>query len=267
LYCEGSPTEILYSLQTFGIAPNHVPIDNTTGAIKMQSWLKWITMRGAFEAARAIGVGPNGTGVFCGVERPTHEDVLLGRGVPINIHRGNVAMREAVLARLERFSNSSDTKEKAAILWEVVLETHKAGGRFLKEEPGKNGWWVEVDGEAAKVKVAVHFRDLKSHTKKAMPRRPGAASAPRLSEAPVTSSMGSLSLGRRKSESAGLLPSTIALDAAAQNHENVTKAPLFSGGLQELDSSTYAFVRGQKRIRSSTNDSYEPCSPDGGCFF
>jgi hypothetical protein len=82
---QGSPTEILYSLQTFGISPDQVPINSNSGKIKTQNHLKWINMRYAIEEARTSG-GPSF--VFRGIDCPSHKDVLLGRGRPIVFHQG-----------------------------------------------------------------------------------------------------------------------------------------------------------------------------------
>jgi hypothetical protein len=77
--------EIMYSLQTFGISPDHIPVLGNTGKVKTQNHLKWMSMRRAMEKAKASG-GPNF--VFRGIECPSHQDVLLGRGKPCSIHAG-----------------------------------------------------------------------------------------------------------------------------------------------------------------------------------
>jgi hypothetical protein len=76
-------------------------------------------------------------------------------------------MRQATRCRLERFSNAADKEERDSIILDVVQEIYLSGGRFLKEDPGKNGWWEEVDQELAKEKVSLSFRDLKSAGKAA----------------------------------------------------------------------------------------------------
>jgi hypothetical protein len=74
-------------------------------------------------------------------------------------------MRQAVESRLEQFSSATNKEERAAIILEVLQETGLSGGKFLKEDPGKRGWWEEVDQEVAKVKVGFCFRDLKASSK------------------------------------------------------------------------------------------------------
>jgi hypothetical protein len=85
LCAQGSPIEIMYSLQTFGISPDQVPINSNSGKVKTQAHLKWMKMREAKEKAIALG-GPNF--VFRGIECPSHRDVLLGRGRPNSSHQG-----------------------------------------------------------------------------------------------------------------------------------------------------------------------------------
>jgi hypothetical protein len=271
---KGSPTEVLYSLQTFGIVPDNMPINSSTGAIKRRTWVKWISMRGAFEAARAARMGPNSNGVISFTECPTHNDVLLGRGRPIIVHRGNMTMRQAVQCRLERFSNTRSTDEKAAIVWELVQETYQAGGRFLKEDPGKAGWWVEVDREAAKSKVAIQFRDLKSQTKLATAGRskaaaPSASSHIASDASTFTLAGSSSSTGCQKAETAGLtIPSsTTTFEGGPHLLQKVTgdgrKATHFPGGRQEFDSSNFDFLHGRKRRKGNGGDCFDPF---GGCF-
>jgi hypothetical protein len=88
----GSPTEIMYSLQTFGISPDQIPINSSSGTVKTQHHLKWMNMRQAMEEGRASG-GPDSD--FRGIDCPGHSDVLLGRGKPNSIHLGACALHPA----------------------------------------------------------------------------------------------------------------------------------------------------------------------------
>lgn len=231
----GSPTEILYSLQTFGISPDQLPINSNTGEIKTQNFLKWIKIRQAMEEARASG-GPNFE--FQGIMWPSHHDVLLGRGRPNILHRGNVAMRNAVESNLSRFAGTTDKKERAAIILDVIEETQRSGGRFLKEDPGKHGWWVEADQDAAKHKVAIYFRDLAFSIKVATAKTTAAVSSNQSSR---SSSMSPILSTQQQ--------------AVGRSHEGATgtgKPPR----RQELASSTYKFLeasspRGTKRWKAN----------------
>jgi hypothetical protein len=239
-------------------------------------------MRQSMEAAAVSRGCLRSDSVFIGIECPTNQDVLLGRGRPLALHRGNMAMREAVQCRLERFSNALDKEERAAIICEVVQETHVRGGRFIKEDPGKNGWWVEVDKEAAVIKVGTYFRDLKfnakegrkiaavakaavpHHTEPTAPAGPAPRTVGR--RASGSSSVGPSSTGRRKGQSSGIWPESKMLDAGQLEDiaDRGRRTPLVRDGIQEFDSSTYEFMRGQKRYKPSDGGGQVSC---GGCFF
>ncbi len=227
--------ELMYNLQTFGISPDQIPINSNTGKAKNQYHLKWINMRQAMEEAKASG-GPVGR-VFSGIECPSHQDVLLGRGRPIVNHRGNVAMRQRVEARLARFATAAGKDGKAAIVWEVVQETYLSHGRFLKEDPGKHGWWEEVDQEVAKAKVSVYFRDLKCTIKATAGPAETLSTARSSSSASDTSTVGGNG----------------AVHQAEPSSTNSAKARV-AARRQEFDSSTYGFLeppslRGGKRSK------------------
>ncbi len=225
LLCLGSPIEVMYNLRTFGVSPDQIPINSNTGKVKNHYHLKWINMRQAMEEAKASG-GLGGGALFSGIECPSHQDVLFGRGRPIVNHGGNVAMRQRVEARLARFATTAGKDGKAAIIWEVVQETYLSHGRFLKEDSGKHGWWEEVDQEAAKAKVRACFRDLK-FTIKATTSPVATTSTASLSSPPVLESL-----------------SVIDNDDIAAGHSSTTlgKAKKKASQRQEFDSSTYEFL-------------------------
>jgi hypothetical protein len=172
-------------------------------------------------------------------------------------------MQQAVKCRLERFCNSTNKEEKDAVILEVVNETHTSGGRFLKEDPGKNGWWEEVDQEVAHSKVRILFRDLKSRAKAGTttiaPAPPAATTA---TAAPASR------LPQSRSSPVGSLQQAWCLslghDAPLGPSNPGAARPISAVWNQEFDSSTYEFLeqfssRGRKRHKGDNND----C----GCFF
>jgi hypothetical protein len=171
-------------------------------------------------------------------------------------------MRQAVERRMHRFSNTDNKEEKAAIIWEVIQETYQSGGRFLKEDPAKNGWWEEVDQEAAKIKVSTHFRDLKYNSKTtpsvmtSSPTKVATTAPARHLSASLSSPGGSVQSPALQVAMGHGIPSSQAKLAATRS--TVT---------QDLDSSTYEFLeayssRGRKRHKT-TDGSDDNC----GCFF
>jgi hypothetical protein len=174
----GSPANIISSLETFGISAELIPINSNSGKRKNACFAKWINMRLAREeqlarAANAAAAASAGRisaqqyaqqqlYTFPWIECPGQSDVLLGRGRPIMNHQGNVRMRELVGSNLGRFNATTDKHARTAIIEEVVMEIQASGGRFLKEDhQNMNGFWVEVDQQAAFQKVGIYFRDLR----------------------------------------------------------------------------------------------------------
>jgi hypothetical protein len=142
--------------------------------VKTQHFAKWINMRLAREeqAARATNASAASVGRISGdkasqpftfpwIECPSQQDVLLGRGRPIMNHKGNVIMRELVGSKLSRFNAATQKHVRTSIIEEVVREIQARGGRFLREDPNMNGFWIEVDIIAARQKVGIYFRDLR----------------------------------------------------------------------------------------------------------
>ncbi|KAL3903706.1 MAG: hypothetical protein SGILL_010345 [Bacillariaceae sp.] len=220
----GSPTKLHYELETFGISADMIPINSNTGSLKTQNFTKWINMRLAREeqmarvanAAAAASVGRIDAAtaaqqyVFPWIECPTQQDVLLGRGRPIMIHKGNVAMRELVGLNLSRFNAATQKHERTNIIEEVVQSIKAAGGRFLREDPNMNGFWASVDDKAARQKVGIYFRDLRCSTGgSTVAVAPAAAAAARSG---TTSSTSSIS----NSASSSLRASPSSLQDAAQ---------------------------------------------------
>jgi hypothetical protein len=237
----------MYNLQTFGISIDQVPINWSTGKVKTQYHLKWINMRQAMEEAKASG-GPGGGALFSGIECPSHQDVLLGRGKPMVNHGGNIAMRERVESRLARFAQAQGKDDRAAIVWEVVQETYLSHGRFLKEDPGKHGWWEEVDQEVAKAKVSVYFRDLKSASKR-------------------TSSVATTSIASLSSRPVQGTWSVVDNNDIALGRSSTTLGkPKKTAWRQEFDSSTYEFL-GPSSLQGGKRSKLAHCAETSCAFF
>jgi len=127
----GSYTECKYSLKSFGIAVDRLPLNlelwKWSHNVDMKYYRKWLKMRQAKENAIIIraattvnnnnsnnnigGSGGVGVGVMSAVhhirsnliETPHHEDVLFGKGSSAMSHPGNVAMRRLLEERYERY--------------------------------------------------------------------------------------------------------------------------------------------------------------------
>ena len=74
-----------------------------------------------------------------------------------------------MIANLEVYLKS-DRSGKAACVLKILDEIQESRGRFLKRRP--DGWWEEVEMEAAKEKISLAFRTtLSSHNISAVTRR------------------------------------------------------------------------------------------------
>jgi hypothetical protein len=84
---------------------------------------------------------------------PLPNDILLGRGKPIQYRPANVRFRKMLDSHIEKYGKGENGGDSAYIVHLVKQD----GGRFLKElEVG--GGWVEVDEDTAKAKVSQAFR-------------------------------------------------------------------------------------------------------------
>jgi hypothetical protein len=135
----GTFTDIMYSLLSYGIPVDVFPSTDGVG-VKKRNWNQWI----AKYIARDIELATKG-GVFSGVDLPTRNDVLWGKGRPIQHHRGNVQLRELVEDYLEEY--------QAAHL-SLVIKARS--GRFLKKD--NDDWWRETSHEYAVAKVRKLFQ-------------------------------------------------------------------------------------------------------------
>lgn len=142
----------MYSLQTFGIQTTNFPI-TTDGEIETaankQFWEKQRRHeRMSSKVVRVIVPGRN--------------DVLLGKGIPIQTHIGNIRYRQLVSDCKDTYERSTYTQKKQ-ITEEIVDLVKQSGGRFLKDD---GAGWLEAEDEVARLKVSRSFRGIRASTKK-----------------------------------------------------------------------------------------------------
>jgi hypothetical protein len=82
-------------------------------------------------------------------------DVLLGRGKPIQKHPGNVRFRQMLDSIIEKYGKGEKGAKVRAVAYIIDL-VKVEGGRFLKEL--EDGGWVEIDEATARAKVSHTFR-------------------------------------------------------------------------------------------------------------
>jgi hypothetical protein len=86
---------------------------------------------------------------------PLPNDILLGRGKPIQDRPGNVRLREMIGKHVDKY-DQGENGTKVIVSAYIVGILKEEGGRFLKEL--EDGGWVEVDEATARAKVDHAFR-------------------------------------------------------------------------------------------------------------
>mmetsp|Transcript_12834 Transcript_12834/g.31134 ORF Transcript_12834/g.31134 Transcript_12834/m.31134 type:complete len:302 (-) Transcript_12834:829-1734(-) len=148
----GSNTECEYALLSFGIPVSTLPLSYDC-KVKATAHNKWIARQSVREQhIRLSNV------IFAGIDLPTNNDCLLGRGRDRYRHRGNHLLRYHVESFLSKYESAA-YGDKLSITSVIVRIVKENGGRFLQAE--KDGWWVEVDDSAAQDKVSHAFRTLR----------------------------------------------------------------------------------------------------------
>ena len=146
----GTYIDILYSLLSYGIPVDMFPSTDGVG-VKKRNWNQWI----AKYVARDKELVTNG-GVFSGVDLPTRNDVLWGKGRPIQHHPGNVQLRQLVEDYLDEYQAVHLLVDKTAIVQKVCSIIRARSGRFLQKD--FEGWWRESRNEDAVAKVRKLFQ-------------------------------------------------------------------------------------------------------------
>ena len=91
------------------------------------------------------------------IDLPTHRDVLLGKGKPIQYSKGNLRLFALIDTILDDYRNSTKDQKTCWIheIVQRVVTTHK--GRFLSKHP--YGIWTPVSQEEARAKVGSMIRN------------------------------------------------------------------------------------------------------------
>lgn len=140
----GSASDCIYSLLTFGIPREALPItdDGTIIPLGEESYLRRLEQEQQPTPKELVVIVP---GRF---------DVLLGRQKRCQDHVGNLRYRHLVLSYQDDYENASK-HEKTAIAQKIIKEVHERGGHFLEifyED------FIEVSDIVARKKVAHAFR-------------------------------------------------------------------------------------------------------------
>lgn len=187
----GSVLEGLYTLMTFGIPTDAIPLE-LDGTLKKEQHLEWLQRKEragleSFQDRERVAVtavmpmvaqssipptflqlptfqerpSPRARNIQSDlILNPSRNDVLFGRGRPIQEHPGNVVFNSLLEAVRDRY-DSLRRSEKTALTYTIVFKIKRAGGRFLRQSPVNPELWEQVDDEMARVKVSHTFRSLR----------------------------------------------------------------------------------------------------------
>jgi hypothetical protein len=87
---------------------------------------------------------------------PLPNDILLGRGKPIQYRPANVRFRKMLDSHIEKYGKG-ENGGRAVFSTYITHLVKEEGGRFIKQQEDGGGW-VEVDEATARAKVSQAFR-------------------------------------------------------------------------------------------------------------
>jgi hypothetical protein len=174
----GSLLETHYTLMTFGIPTQVLPLTNNGKAV-WEHHHEWVRMREELEDKKeeqqttVATDNIQGDDTSTGVPMPL--DVVMGNEKFAQTHTGNIRYQCLIDERQERYDSAESRIEKTLIASEIVLIIKEDGGRFWMRKQGVSGW-VCMDDWVARSKVATAFRGRR---KAAMERAKRASEDPK----------------------------------------------------------------------------------------
>ena len=125
--------------------------------LKKGNHIKWLNMRKAKESTRMSTVDQFASRLQnendLKVDLPGRNDVLMGKGKPVQQHAGNVAMRSIVCLYVPEYNAAA--KHMKSDIVQKVCSAIQSKGRFLKRH--QKGWWIVATDEEIRDKVGKTF--------------------------------------------------------------------------------------------------------------
>jgi len=147
----GEPTEIRYTLSSFGIPVDLLPITDS-GKVKSNNHSGLINLLAKVKQNNNDDDDEDDDEVF--VECPRSNDVVFRKGGSIfKSNPGNMYYHELIESTNDKHSKA-DRKEKCQITWSIVKEIEERNGRFLEWSLRKELWIVVIDREKKRTKIA-----------------------------------------------------------------------------------------------------------------
>ena len=157
----GSAQECIYSLMTYGIAREIIPIDanNNLSTTFFDSWLAMKEEKeNGIRASRNSASNNISSETNCAIVVPGQYDVLMGRGKAIEASPGNNHLRYLISVYFEKYDQAARCEKNVVCLWLLEM-IEKKGGRFLKKD-GQRGW-ARIPEQKAIDKISHDFRNYR----------------------------------------------------------------------------------------------------------
>eukprot|EP00934_Nitzschia_sp_Nitz4_P004785 Nitzschia sp. Nitz4//scaffold87_size112219//68166//69669//NITZ4_004079-RA/size112219-augustus-gene-0.52-mRNA-1//1//CDS//3329559384//4775//frame0 len=148
----GTPEEILFSLQTYGLPVDDIPgrPDGTWHVEAHQAWIE--AMRKQEEEGAKVGST---------IIIPRLQDVLFGKNARARDHPGNLRAQNVVDDFFDEYEKA-DKVYKSVLADKMISKIKESGGRFLKQRDDGGGMWEQASDKVARQKVA-HWCRHKRH--------------------------------------------------------------------------------------------------------
>jgi hypothetical protein len=173
----GSHLECQYGLLSFGVPSMLLPFTDEC-ELKTNNHKKWIQRRLVKDHEILRRQQSNALYVFPGIDLPGRNDVLLGKGQPLQDHPGNRRLHEIMHSYFDEYNSAPKDGGRANVARKIMYELKNSctfggvgGGnnrnvcRFLQLSE-ICGWWEEVTDEDALIKtVCNRIRNLRQRKK------------------------------------------------------------------------------------------------------
>jgi len=165
----GKSTELLYTLQSFGLPTDYIPI-SFTGKVKEKYIKEWIRLRQLVEDER---LAPDWTAESVGtmIECPYLDDCIFRNGTSLLSHPGNIFLRSLIASK--SMTEENQKKNTKVFVEEIIAEMKARGhendgikkdGRFLIWSD--QGWWKQVLPENEKKEIHSKISRIVRDTRK-----------------------------------------------------------------------------------------------------
>jgi hypothetical protein len=150
--------EIHYTLMTFGIPTQVLPVNPDGEEAWEHHHHEWVRMREELEGKKEEQQTTGATGNMQGDgPLPTPLDVVMGNEKLAQNHTGNTPYQFLINEHQTRYDSADANIEKTLIASQIVMAVKAHGGRFWMRKQGVPGW-VVMDDWVAREKVANAFR-------------------------------------------------------------------------------------------------------------